>query len=145
MLELVGIDADPREKLDDGSALRVYREMIVAQGGDPDAPLQGAAHREVLVAGDDGYVSSVDALTVGVAAWRLGAGRARKEDPVSAGAGVLCLVRVGDRVERGQPLFEIFADDDEHLARGRDTLAGAVLVDEQPVEAAPLLLEKITG
>jgi len=144
MLELVGIDVDPREKLDDGSALRVYRDMIVAQGGDPDAPLQGAAHKDVLVANDDGYVSSLDALTVGVAAWRLGAGRARKEDPVSAGAGVLTLVRVGERVERGQPLFEIYADDDEHLALGRDTLASAARVEEQPVDEAPLLLEKIT-
>jgi len=144
MLELVGIDVDPREKLDDGSALRVYRDMIVAQGGDPDAPLQGAAHKDVLVANDDGYVSSLDALTVGVAAWRLGAGRARKEDPVSAGAGVLTLVRVGERVERGQPLFEIFADDDEHLTLGRDTLASAVRVEEQSVDEVPLLLEKIT-
>jgi len=144
MLELVGIDVDPREKLDDGSALRVYRDMIVAQGGDPDAPLQGAAHKDVLVANDDGYVSSLDALTVGVAAWRLGAGRARKEDPVSAGAGVLTLVRVGERVERGQPLFEIFADDDEHLTLGRDTLASAARVEERPVDAVPLLLEKIT-
>jgi thymidine phosphorylase len=145
MLELVDIDVDPSEKLDDGSAYRVYREMIAAQGGDPDATLRRAAHKDVLVAGDAGYVSSVDALSVGVAAWRLGAGRARKEDPVSAGAGVLSLVRVGERIERGQPLFEIYADDDEHLHLGRDTLVGAVQVSESQVDAAPLLLEKISG
>ena len=145
MLELVDIDVDPSEKLDDGSAYRVYREMIAAQGGAPDATLRRAAHKDVLVAGDAGYVSSVDALSVGVAAWRLGAGRARKEDPVSAGAGVLSLVRVGEHIERGQPLFEIYADDDEHLQLGRDTLVGAVQVSESQVDAAPLLLEKISG
>jgi thymidine phosphorylase len=145
MLELVGIDVDPREKLDDGSAFRVYREMITAQGGDPDATLRPATQKEVLVAGESGFVSSVDALSVGVAAWRLGAGRARKEDPVSAGAGVLCLVRVGERIERDQPLFEIYADDVEHLQLGRDTLIRAVQVSENTLDAAPLLLEKIEG
>jgi thymidine phosphorylase len=144
MLELVGLDVDPREKLDDGSALAVYRSMIAAQGGDPDATLKPASHLDVLVATQSGVVADVDALSVGVAAWRLGAGRARKEDAVSAGAGVMCSVRVGDVVERGQPLFEIYADDDEHLTLGRDTLVGAVTVVDDHVDAAAVILEKIT-
>ncbi|MFZ1062856.1 MAG: thymidine phosphorylase [Acidimicrobiales bacterium] len=144
MLALVGIDVDPREKLDDGSAHDVYRSMIRAQGGDPDAVLAPAPIREVVTAETSGYVTRVDALGVGVAAWRLGAGRARKEDPVSAGAGVRCLVREGDQVDVGEPLFELFADDDEHLARGRDALRGAATIGEvQPVPTG-ILLERIT-
>ena len=85
----------------------------------------------------------IDALGVGVAAWRLGAGRARKEDPVSAAAGVLTLVRVGDDVEAGQPLFELHADDDDHLARGRDAIHGVAHVGDGPAAAAPLLLDRV--
>jgi thymidine phosphorylase len=144
MLDLVGIDVDPESKLDDGSAYALYRTMIEAQGGDPDATLAVGACKDVVLAPSDGIIQSMDALSVGVAAWRLGAGRARKEDPVSAGAGVLCLAREGDFVEAGQPLFELFADDDEHLARGRDTIASAVILGEEPVPHEPLLLETIS-
>jgi thymidine phosphorylase len=144
MLELVGIDTDPATKLDDGSAYDVYRAMIQAQGGDPDAKLAQGSRKDVVLAPQDGIIQSVDALDVGIAAWRLGAGRARKEDPVSAGAGILCLARVGEFVEAGQPLFELFADDDEHLARGRDTLSTAVVLGEEPVIHEPLLLERIS-
>jgi len=144
MLDLVGIDVDPREKLDDGSAYDVYRSMIMAQGGDPDAVLVPARVHEVVTADTSGYVTSVDALCVGIAAWRLGAGRARKEDPVSAGAGVMCLVREGDRIAIGEPLFELYADDGEHLARGRETIRDAVAIGEEQPEAATILLEKIT-
>ncbi len=143
MVELVGIGIDPETKLDDGSAYDVYRQMIQAQGGDPDAVLPLAPRHEMFVAPRDGIVQSVDALTVGIAAWRLGAGRARKEDPVSATAGVVCLVREGDEVTAGQPLFELHADDDDHLARGRDTIAGAVDLGEGRVGTRPLLLERV--
>jgi thymidine phosphorylase len=145
MLGLVGIDADPQAKLGDGSAYEVYRSMIIAQGGDPDAVLAPASEHDVVTAGASGYVTSVDALRVGVAAWRLGAGRARKEDPVSAGAGVMCLVREGDQVAAGEPLFELYADDDEHLARGREAIQGAVTIGEDQPSPSPILLEKITG
>jgi thymidine phosphorylase len=144
MLELVGLDADPATKLDDGSAYATYRLMIEAQGGDPDAKMAEGACKDVVLAPQDGIIQSLDALDVGIAAWRLGAGRARKEDPVSAGAGVLCLARVGEFVEAGQPLFELFADDDEHLARGRDAIARAVVLGEEPVPHEPLLLERIS-
>ena len=143
MLELTGLDVDPAKRLDDGSAYEVYRAMIAAQGGDPDAALETAGLVSVVVAPRAGVVQRVDALDVGVAAWRLGAGRARKEDPVSAGAGVRCLVVAGDEVEAGQPLFELYADDEAHLELGRTTIAGALVIGDEPLDAAPLLFERI--
>jgi thymidine phosphorylase len=131
MLELVGLDVDPAATLDDGSAYETYRAMISAQGGDPDATLPVAKRRHVVDAPRPGYVTRVDALSVGVAAWRLGAGRARQDDQVSAAAGVLCLVREHERVEAGQPLFELHADDDAHLALGLEAIADAVCIDDE--------------
>jgi thymidine phosphorylase len=145
MVELVGIDVDPEAKLDDGSGYEVYERMIRAQGGDPDAVLPIAACREEVLSVEDGVVHSIDALEVGVAAWRLGAGRARKEDPVSAGAGVVCLIREGDAIIKGQPMFELHADDETHLQQGRDAIANAVVVGERKVNADTLLLERITN
>ena len=143
MLELTGLDVDPETRLDDGSAYEVYRAMIAAQGGDPDAAIATTAKASVVTAPHDGIVQRVDALNVGVAAWRLGAGRARKEDPVSAGAGVRCLVVAGDEVVAGQPLFELYADDDARLELGRATIASAVTIaDEAPAPTA-LLFERI--
>jgi len=138
MIELVGLNVDPATKLDDGSAFEVYRQMIRAQGGDPDADLALAAIREVVVASRAGYVSSVDALAVGITAWRLGAGRARKEDSVSASAGVMCLIREGEMVEKDQPLFELHADDQAHLSAGRDSIADAVEISDEQRSVAPL-------
>jgi thymidine phosphorylase len=145
MLELVGIDVDPATKLDDGTAFEVYCRMIAAQGGDPTATLPTAAHHHVVTAPHDGIVQSVDALGVGVAAWRLGAGRARKEDPVSAGAGVMCLVREGDYVVAHQPLFELYADDEEHLQRGMATIENAVTLGDQATPTESILIERITA
>jgi thymidine phosphorylase len=143
MVELVGLDVDPETKLDDGSAYNVYCHMIKAQGGDSNAALPIAKYRETVLAPRAGIVQSLDALRIGVAAWRLGAGRARKEDPVSAAAGVLCLVHEGDDVEAKQPLFELHADDLEHLARGRDTVKDAFVLGDQSVTTSALLIERI--
>lgn len=145
MVGLVGLNVEPAEKLDDGSAYEVYRRMIEAQGGDPDAVAPVAAHKDVIVASCEGIVQSIDAMSVGVAAWRLGAGRARKEDPVSAAAGVVCLVREGEAIVTGQPLFELYADDEMHLQQGRDAIGDALLIGEQLVNTEPLLLERITN
>jgi thymidine phosphorylase len=145
MLELVDIDVDPEKKLDDGSGYEVYQQMIRAQGGDPEAVLPVAPFREDVVSPDDGVVHTVDALDVGIAAWRLGAGRARKEDPVSATAGVVCLIREGEAIIKGQPMFELHADDETHLQQGRDAIANAVVLGERKVNAEPLLLERITN
>jgi thymidine phosphorylase len=143
MVSLVGIDVDPETKLNDGSAYEVYKQMITAQGGDADAEMPLATHRSTVDATRSGVIQSIDALQVGLAAWRLGAGRARKEDPVSAGAGVLCLVRPGDQIEAGQPLFEIHADDVEHLERGHQSLSDALVIGEGAVTPTPLLLDRI--
>ncbi|MGH3732069.1 MAG: thymidine phosphorylase [Acidimicrobiales bacterium] len=132
MCELVGISADPASKLDDGSAYEVYRAMIIAQGGDPDAVLARAPLREEVLAAKSGIVHDVDALKIGVAAWRLGAGRARKEDAVSADAGVICLAKEGESVEKGQPLFELHADDQAHLEAGRHAIGDAVVIESWP-------------
>jgi thymidine phosphorylase len=132
MCELVGITAEPAARLDDGSAYEVYRRMIVAQGGDPDAVLATAALCEEVLATEDGVVHGVDALKVGVAAWRLGAGRARKEDAVSASAGVMCLKKEGATVHAGEPIFELHADDKAHLEAGRHAIEGAVIIGDGP-------------
>jgi thymidine phosphorylase len=143
MVELAGLDVDPSQKLDDGSAYAVYREMIEAQGGDADAVMALAAIRETVSAPHDGYVHSIDALSVGTTAWRLGAGRARKEDSVSPTAGVLCLVREGDKVEKGQPLFELHADDEAHLMIGRATIESALLLGHDPLDVPSSTFELI--
>ena len=145
MLALAGIDADPAAALTDGTALDRYRRMIAAQGGDPDAPLPRARHVEQVTAASSGWLRRLDAFAVGVAAWRLGAGRARKEDPVSAAAGVLCLAKPGERVEAGQPVLELRADDESRFARSREALANAIEIGPEPPAAAPLVLERITG
>ena len=143
MVALVHLDVNPEDKLNDGSAYEVYCRMIRAQGGDPEADLAVATRRATLTAPRAGVVQSIDARVVGVGAWRLGAGRARKEDPVSAGAGVVCLVREGDVIAEGDPLFDLYADDDEHLARGRDTLGDACVIGDDPIAHQPLLIELI--
>ena len=123
MLRLAGVEADPREALDSGAAYEAWRAMIRAQGGDPEAPLPEAAHRETLVAPRSGRVVRADARGIGVAAWRLGAGRERQGDPVSFGAGVLLAKRPGDLVEAGEPLATMLADDEGRFDRARDLLA----------------------
>ena len=125
MVEAAGLDADPEQVLASGAAMDVWRAMIRAQGGDPDAALPIAKHSDDLHAPHDGVVTDIDAMSVGIAAWRLGAGRARKEDPVQAAAGVLLRVRPGDRVVTGQPLATLLTDAPEAVDRARAALEGA--------------------
>ena len=94
-------DVDPADRLADGSAMDAWKPMIRAQGGDPDAALPVARESHVVMAPRSGILTRLDALAVGVAAWRLGAGRSRKEDPVQAGAGVRWHARPGDQVTEG--------------------------------------------
>ncbi|MBM9475967.1 thymidine phosphorylase [Nakamurella flavida] len=110
MVQLAGLDADPAEVLASGRAMDTWRAVVRGQGGDPDAPLPTPRERHQVRATDSGLVRTVDARAVGEAAWLLGAGRARKEDPVQAAAGLLCHVRPGDTVEVGQVLFELHTD-----------------------------------
>jgi thymidine phosphorylase len=143
MLLAAGIDADPAAALDGGSALAVWERMIAAQGGDPGAILPTARHVDTLTADRAGVVSRLDARGVGVAAWRLGAGRARKEDAVDPAAGIVCWVRPGDEVARGDVLLELHTDDPSRLERARQSLAGAVVVADTAPAAGPLVLDRI--
>jgi thymidine phosphorylase len=145
MLELVGLKGDVRAALQDGSALTVWRAMVRAQGGDPDAPLPQARVVEPVVADQDGFLARLEARSVGVAAWRLGAGRAKKEDPVSASAGVRCLVKPGEPVTKGQPLLELHTDEPSRLERAKEALRGALeIITETPgISTGPLVLERI--
>ncbi len=146
MLALAGIDEDPAAALADGRALAAYRTMVIAQGGDPDAPLPQAAHvRAALPAPADGWLTRLDALAVGIAAWRLGAGRARKEDPVSAAAGVICLAKPGDQVRKGQPLLELRADDENRFGPALAALATAVTVSDEPPPPPPSPIIEVVG
>ncbi len=144
MLALAGIDTDPAAALADGRALDRYRRMIAAQGGDPDAALPRAGFTEAVLAPASGWLRRLDARAVGVAAWRLGAGRARKEDRVSAAAGLFCLAKPGERVEAGQPVIELRADDESRFARAHAALAGAIEIGPEPPAASQLVIERIT-
>ena len=129
MLAAAGLDGvDPADRLADGSAMDVWKRMVRAQGGDPDATLPTARETQVVAAPADGVLVSMDAYAVGVAAWRLGAGRARKEDPVQAGAGVEMHAKPGAEVRAGEPLFTLHTDEPDRFARAEEVLAGAVTV-----------------
>ena len=144
MVELAGLDVDPADALDDGRAMDRWRAIVAAQGGDPDAPLPVAAENEMLSAETDGVIQRLDAMAVGVAAWRLGAGRARKEDAVSATAGVVCHAKVGDGVRAGDPVLELRADDPTRFDAAREALADAWTLGPDPADPGPLILDRIT-
>jgi len=144
MLELAGLDADPRLAIASGRALEAFKNMIKAQGGDPDAPLPQAAHRrDALPAAAGGWVTRLDARAVGVAAWRLGAGRARKEDAVSHTAGVRCLAKPGDYVAAGQPVLELHADDPGRFAAALEAVEGAVTIGAEPPARVALIVDQV--
>ncbi|OLB66091.1 MAG: thymidine phosphorylase, partial [Actinobacteria bacterium 13_2_20CM_2_72_6] len=146
MLVAAGLpDADPAAALKNGRAMDSWRALVTAQGGDPDAPLPRAAETEVVRSTSDGYVSTVDAYRIGVAAWRLGAGRARKEDPVSAAAGVVLHRRPGDRVAAGDPLYELRTDDASRIDAARAAADGAVVVTDRAPSPSALVLERIAS
>jgi thymidine phosphorylase len=143
MVALVGIDADPAAVLADGRAAAVWADMIRAQGGDPDADIPTARHRHVVTAPAAGYLRRLDARAVGVAAWRLGAGRSRKEDAVSSSAGAVCLHKPGEWVEEGEPLLELHHDDPARLDPAVAALADAVEIGPEPPDPRPLIVDRI--
>ena len=144
MLRLAGLDADPGALLASGAVLPTWRKVVAAQGGDPDAVLPEASERVVVPASRSGYLTRLDAYKIGVAAWRLGAGRARKEDPVSAIAGIVWHARPGDQVTEGQPLLELHVDDPGRVARAEEALDGAIEIGNEPIERRPLIIERIS-
>ncbi|MFD6586200.1 thymidine phosphorylase [Streptomyces anulatus] len=139
MLDAAGLkDADPEKALADGSAMDVWRRMISAQGGDPDATLPTAREQHIVTARSSGVLTRLDAYDVGVAAWRLGAGRARKEDPVQAGAGVELHAKPGDTVTEGQPLMTLHTDTPEKFDYALKALPEAYDVAPAGTSFAPL-------
>lgn len=145
MLAGAGVtDVDPADRLADGSAMDSWKAMVRAQGGDPDAPLPTARESHVVAAPATGTLTRLDAMAVGLAAWRLGAGRARKEDPVQAGAGVVWHARPGDRVTEGQPLLTLLTDEPERFDRALASLEGGYdVADDASYTPTDLVLDRI--
>ncbi|WP_028708290.1 thymidine phosphorylase [Propionicicella superfundia] len=143
MVQAAGVDADPADVLASGRAMDAWRRMIAAQGGDPAAPLPVARHQQVLTATSKGTITRIDAWEVGLAAWRLGAGRARKEDPVQAAAGVELHVSVGDTVRAGQPLLTLHTDTPDRMARGEEAARRAITIGGTGTRR-PLILDRIS-
>ena len=145
MLRLAGKgDVDVRAALSDGRAMDKWNQMISAQGGDPKAELPKAKHSHVVTATSTGVLSKLDALAVGVASWRLGAGRARKEDPVQFGAGIVLNKVQGDSVTAGEPLMTLYTDDEDRFSRAMESLDGGIEIGNQASERK-LLLGRVEG
>jgi len=148
MLDLAGLGAaDPAAVLASGAAMDTWRRLVQAQGGDPDAPLPRARHTEGVLAPADGVLVRLDARAVGIAAWRLGAGRARQGDAVQAGAGVAWHARPGDAVRGGQPLLTLHTDTPQAFQAAREALADAVTIAPagSTPPPAPLVLGRVVA
>ncbi|HEY0248933.1 MAG TPA: thymidine phosphorylase [Gryllotalpicola sp.] len=148
MLTLAGQpDADVEAALADGRAMDRWRAFVVAQGGDPDAALPAPRETHTVVAPAAGTLLRQDALAFGIAAWRLGAGRARQEDPVVHAAGIELHTKPGDAVVAGQPLFTLAADDAARFDRALEVLDGAWELGEASAytEPGPLVVERIAA
>jgi thymidine phosphorylase len=149
MLELAGIKgADPAAALKNGKAMDVWRQMISAQGGDPDAKLPVSKESLTITAHSTGTVLSMDAMKVGLAAWRLGAGRSRQGEVVQAGAGIEIHAKPGDNVKDGAPLFTLHTDTPAAFARAQESLVDSVRIGDlaagEKIDRLPLIIERIT-
>ena len=148
MLEIAGIKgADPADALKNGKAMDVWRRMISAQGGDPDAKLPVAKENIGGSAQSSGTVLAMDAMAVGLAAWRLGAGRTRQGEAVQAGAGIEIHAKPGDKIQAGAPLFTLHTDTPAAFVRAQEALIDSVTIGDLPasgkVDRLPLVLERI--
>ncbi|WKS56970.1 thymidine phosphorylase [Corynebacterium accolens] len=145
MLEAAGVhDADVEKALKDGRAMDKWKQMIKAQGGDPDAKLPVATHTHDVIAESDGYLTELDALSVGVSSWRLGAGRARKEDPVQATAGIELHAVKGEKVSKGQKLFTLHTETPECFERSLETLQQGFKITDAPLDKErQIILDRI--
>jgi thymidine phosphorylase len=149
MLETVGItNVDPADMLKNGKAMDVWRQMISAQGGDPDAKLPTAKENLVITAPSSGTILSMDAMKVGLAAWRLGAGRSRQGEAVQAGAGIEIHAKPGDVVAAGSALYTLHTDTPAAFARAQESLINSVTIGDLPkdgkIDRLPLVVERIT-
>ena len=149
MLDAAGIKPtmDPADALKNGVAMDVWRQMISAQGGDPDAKLPVAREQYVVTAESTGEIIEMNAMSVGISAWRLGAGRSRQGETVQAGAGIEIHAKPGESITAGAPLFTLHTDDSPRFERALEALQGAVRISStgEQVERLPLIIEKITG
>ena len=143
MLDLVGIEAQPERVLASGEGLEVFHRMVRAQGGNLDAGLPEARFIRRVTADEGGFVTRIDARSIGLVAWGLGAGRTNMNDPVDHSAGVRSLVEIGEKVERGQDLLELHADDKDRLDRAKPAATGAITIEAGPLERGPLVLDRI--
>jgi thymidine phosphorylase len=149
MLETVGITkVDPADMLKNGKAMDVWRKMISAQGGDPDAKLPTAKENLTITAQSSGTILSMDAMKVGLAAWRLGAGRSRQGEAVQAGAGTEIHAKPGEIVAAGAPLYTLHTDTPAAFARAQESLTNSVTIGDLPkggkIDRLPLVVERIT-
>jgi thymidine phosphorylase len=147
MIDAAGIiGKDPADALKDGSAMDHWRRMITAQGGDPDAALPVAREQHIVTATNSGIITTMDAMKVGVSAWRLGAGRSKQGEKVQAGAGIEMHAKPGDYIEAGAPLFTLHTDEAPRFERALEILEGAVaIVENGTVNRLPLVIERIEG
>ena len=146
MLRLAGkSDVDVAAALNDGRAMDVFTAMIEAQHGDLSVPLPVAKNSHQVLASASGVLSELDALAVGTASWRLGAGRARKEDPVQFGAGIELHAKRGDTVSAGQPLMTLHTDEPERFERALAALEGGFKIEANAGSAVALILDRISG
>jgi len=147
MLRLVGkTDVDVAVALNDGRAMDKWNEMISAQHGDPKATLPTAKYEHVIKAAETGYLNELDALAIGTASWRLGAGRARKEDPVQFGAGIVLHAKRGAQVTKGAPLMTLYTDTPERFERALDALNTGIKIEATKSEnLTPLILDRINA
>ncbi|AKK06960.1 pyrimidine-nucleoside phosphorylase [Corynebacterium mustelae] len=144
MLDMCGIpDADVEEALKDGRAMDSWRKMIRAQGGDPDAPLARAPHTHEVLADADGYLTELDALALGVGSWRLGAGRARKEDPVQLTAGIEVHADLGQKVTKGQKLLTLHTETPDRFERALESILPGIVIGDAPTAPRDIILDKI--
>ncbi|MBY4384759.1 thymidine phosphorylase [Rhodococcus fascians] len=144
MLAAAGIEGiDPADKLADGSAMDRWRTMIAAQGGDPDAALPVARESQEFIATQDGVVTGLDAMGVGLAAWRLGAGRERQGEPVQSAAGVRLHAKPGDRVRAGDRLATLYTDTPEKFDYAQQALEGSWEIGTTAAQPTPLVIDRI--
>jgi len=147
MIDAAGIvGKDPADALKDGSAMDHWKRMISAQGGDPDAKLPVAREKHVITATESGVMTRMDAMKIGVSAWRLGAGRSKQGEKVQAGAGIEMHYKPGDYIKQGEPLLTLHTDEPARFERAIEILNGAIEIKENgQVERLPLVIERITG
>ena len=145
MLDAAGINGkDPEKALKDGSAMDHWRKMVTAQGGDPDGKLPVAKEQQIITAENSGTITEMNAMAVGISAWRLGAGRSKQGETLQLGAGIEIHAKPGEKIAKGAPLFTLHTDEPARFERAIEALANSVkIVEGGSANRLPLVLERI--